>query len=453
MVLDYTPSKITARSALTINPAKTCQPLGAVYAALGIHRCMPHSHGSQGCLSYLRMALSRHYREPAIATTSSFHEGTAVFGGLANLKEALVNVTTIYKPDIVAIHTTCVAETIGDDVGTFIEEIKNDGIIDPAIRIFYANTPSYVGTHITGYDNMVKAMVNHFPKKGKPNGKINVIPGFIEPGDIREIKHILRLMGIPAIVFPDQTNVLDSPLTGKDADYPKGGTTIPDLIDSANSLATFALCRYSGGSAARLMEQKFKMPSKIGPIPIGIENTDEFVMNLKAVTGKEIPEDFEDERGRLVDILTDAHPHFHGKKVAIFGDPDTILGITGMCRSMGMEPTYVLTGTKSEEWEKETRQIAPDAEVISGGDLFLLHQKIKNNPVDLLIGNSHGKYIARAEDIPQIRVGFPISDRANLHYFPIVGYRGAAMLATRIGNKLLDRKDRDTMDEKLELIM
>src|SRR4030067_3351730 len=247
MVLDYTPSKVTTRKALTINPAKTCQPLGAVYAALGIHRCMPHSHGSQGCLSYLRMALSRHYREPSIAPTSSFHEGTAVFGGLANLKEALVNVTTIYKPDIVAIHTTCVAETIGDDVGTFIEEVKNDGIIDPAIRVFYANTPSYVGTHITGYDNMVKAMVNHFPKKGKPNGKINVIPGFIEPGDIREIKHILRLMGIPAIVFPDQTNVLDSPLTAKVADYPYGGTTIPDLIDSANSLATFALCRYSGG--------------------------------------------------------------------------------------------------------------------------------------------------------------------------------------------------------------
>ncbi len=43
--------EITERQALTINPAKTCQPIGAMYAALGIHRCLPHSHGSQGCCS------------------------------------------------------------------------------------------------------------------------------------------------------------------------------------------------------------------------------------------------------------------------------------------------------------------------------------------------------------------------------------------------------------------
>ncbi|MDW7725881.1 MAG: nitrogenase molybdenum-iron protein subunit beta [Candidatus Methanoperedens sp.] len=453
MVLDYTPQKESRRSVLTINPAKTCQPLGAVYAALGIHRCMPHSHGSQGCLSYLRMALSRHYREPAIATTSSFNEGTAVFGGLANLKEAMANLTKIYKPDVVAVHSTCVAETIGDDLNAFLEEINMEELIDPAIKVFYANTPSYVGSHITGYDNMVKSMAGYFPKKGEPNGKVNLIPGFIEPGDIREIKRILKLMDIPVIVFPDQTDVFDAPLTGKDADYPKGGTTIPELEDTANSIATLALCKYSGGAAARILEKKYGIPAIVGPVPIGIDNTDSLVMNLMEVTGKDVPGELEDERGRLVDMLTDAHPHFHGRKVAIYGDPDIISGVASMCAGMGMEPAYVYTGTKSESWEKETAGIVPEADVRSGTDLFLLHQKLKNNPVDLLIGNSHGKYIARAEDIPLVRVGFPISDRANLHYFPIMGYAGAAMLATRIGNTLLERKDRDTEDEKLELIM
>jgi nitrogenase molybdenum-iron protein beta chain len=399
------------------------------------------------------MALSRHYREPAIATTSSFNEGTAVFGGLANLKEAMTNLTKIYKPDVVAVHSTCVAETIGDDLNTFLEGIQMEELIDPAIKVFYANTPSYVGSHITGYDNMVKSMAGYFPKKGEPNGKINLIPGFVEPGDIREIKRILKLMDIPAIVFPDQTNVFDAPLTGKYANYPKGGTTIPDHEDTANSMATFALCKYSGGTAARILENKYGIPAIVGPVPIGIDNTDSLVMNLMKVTGKDVPEELEDERGRLVDMLTDAHPHFHGKKVAIFGDPDIISGVASMCAGMGMEPAYVYTGTKSEVWDKETAEIVPEADVRSGTDLFMLHQKLKNDPVDLLIGNSHGKTIARAEDIPLVRVGFPISDRANLHYFPIMGYTGAAMLATRIGNTLLERKDRDTVDEKLELIM
>ena len=45
-MLDLTPKKITERTALRINPCKTCQPVGALYAALGVHKCMPHSHGS-----------------------------------------------------------------------------------------------------------------------------------------------------------------------------------------------------------------------------------------------------------------------------------------------------------------------------------------------------------------------------------------------------------------------
>jgi nitrogenase molybdenum-iron protein beta chain len=64
MLLRHTPDEIKERSALTVNPAKTCQPIGAMYAALGIHSCLPHSHGSQGCYAYHRSTLTRHYKEP-----------------------------------------------------------------------------------------------------------------------------------------------------------------------------------------------------------------------------------------------------------------------------------------------------------------------------------------------------------------------------------------------------
>ncbi len=45
------------------------------------------------------------------------------------------------------------------------------------------------------------------------------------------------------------------------------------------------------------------------------------------------------------------------------------------------------------------------------GDMFLFHQWIKNDPVDLIIGNTYAKYIAKDEDIPLVRYGFPIYDR------------------------------------------
>ena len=98
MLLRHTPAEPAVdREALTINPAKTCQPIGAMYAALGIHNCMPHSHGSQGCCSYHRSMLTRHYKEPVMAATSCFTEGASVFGGQANLLEALGNIFTVYN--------------------------------------------------------------------------------------------------------------------------------------------------------------------------------------------------------------------------------------------------------------------------------------------------------------------------------------------------------------------
>src|SRR5512144_1296685 len=102
-LLRHTPKEITVeRKALSINPAKTCQPVGAMYAALGIYKCLPHSHGSQGCCAYHRSALTRHYKEPVMAGTSSFTEGSAVFGGQSNLVEAIGNLFSLYNPDIVA---------------------------------------------------------------------------------------------------------------------------------------------------------------------------------------------------------------------------------------------------------------------------------------------------------------------------------------------------------------
>ena len=110
------PQEITERKALTINPAKTCQPIGAMYAALGIKGCLPHSHGSQGCCAYHRSTLTRHYKEPISAATSSFTEGSSVFGGQANLVQAIDNIFTVYEPEVIAVHTTCLSETIGDDL-------------------------------------------------------------------------------------------------------------------------------------------------------------------------------------------------------------------------------------------------------------------------------------------------------------------------------------------------
>jgi len=79
------------REALTVNPAKACQPLGAVFASLGFEKTLPFVHGSQGCVAYFRSHLSRHFKEPTSCVSSSMTEDAAVFGGLTNMIDGLAN--------------------------------------------------------------------------------------------------------------------------------------------------------------------------------------------------------------------------------------------------------------------------------------------------------------------------------------------------------------------------
>lgn len=455
-MLDQTPKEIKERKALVANPAKTCQPIGAMYAALGINKCLPHSHGSQGCCSYHRMHLTRHYRDPIVASTSSFTEGACVFGGKSNLKKGIETVFEVYNPDVIAVNTTCLSETIGDDLNDIVLSTK----IPEGKTVIYASTPSYQGSHVTGFSNMVKAMVTHLVNKNKiiENGKLAIIPGYVEPSDMSEIKRMLKMLDVPFTMFPDTSGVVNAPNTGKYEMYPDAGTTVEEISDAGNCERTIAMGKFASEAAAFELEKMCDVEADIIEVPIGIKATDKFMMKVLEATGKEMSKELEFERGQLVDLMVDIHNHYHGKKVAIFGDPDTVIPMTEFVISLGMIPKYVLTGTPGKAFEKKVNAILAEAGiegsmVKESGDLMTLHQWMKNEPVDMLIGNTYGKFIARAEDIPLVRVGFPILDRVGHSLFPTVGYKGAMRLIEKISTAFLDKYDRECTDEDFELVM
>lgn len=458
MLLRHTPKEIAPREALMVNPAKTCQPIGAMYAALGIHRCFPHSHGSQGCCAYHRSALSRHYKEPIMAGTSSFTEGSCVFGGQANLLEAINNIFTIYDPDVIAVHTTCLSETIGDDIPQIVSKAKDEGKIPKGKYVIHTNTPSYIGSHVTGFSNMTKSIVNYFAQNsGNKEKQVNIIPGFVEPSDMREIRRIADEMGIKIVMFPDTSGVLDAPQTGRHQFYPKGGVSVKALKTIGDSIGTIALGQLASGPAAKALDAKCKVGCEILGLPIGLTATDRFIDTLRRACGVSVPDSINEERGQLIDIITDMQQYFYGKKVALFGDPDQLLSLTEFLNDLDMKPVHIVTGTPGEKFVTRIKDILKEnvanVNVRAAGDIFTLHQWIKNESVDLLIGNTYGKYIARDEDIPFIRFGFPILDRVGHSYFPAVGYRGGIRLLEKILNAFLDRQDRDAPEEGFELVM
>lgn len=432
-----------------INPIFTCQPAGAQYVSIGIKDCIGIVHGGQGCVMFVRLLISQHLKESFEIASSSVHEDGAVFGALDRVEQA-VDVLLMRYPHVkvIPIITTCSTEVIGDDVDGVVRKL-NDGLLKEKyagreVHLIPIHTPSFVGSMISGYDLAVRDMVKYFARKGEPNGKINLITGWVNPGDVTALKHLLAEMDIDATVL-FEIEAFDSPLMPSGNHVSHGNTTIADLVDTANASATLALNRYEGAKAARYLEETFEVPALIGPTPIGIRNTDTFLHNLKKLTGKPIPASLVRERGIALDALTDlVHMFLADKKVAIYGNPDLVVGLAEFCLDLEMKPVLLLLGDDNASYDKDPRiqalqqQVEYKMEIITNADLWEMEKRITSGEIelDLILGHSKGRFTAIDNQIPMVRVGFPTYDRAGHYRHPVVGYAGAIWLAEQMANSL-----------------
>ncbi len=432
-----------------INPIFTCQPCGAQFASIGIKDCIGIVHGGQGCVMFVRLLISQHLKESFELASSSVHEEGAVFGALRRVEEA-VDVLLMRYPHVkvVPIISTCSTEVIGDDIDGVVTKL-NDGLLktkypDREVHLIPIHTPSFVGSMITGYDLAVKDFVEYFAEKGEPNGKINLITGWVNPGDVTALKHLLAEMQVDATVL-FEIEAFDAPLMPHGNFVSHGDTTVEDLAGTANAVATFALNRYEGGKTAKYLESKFGVPAVIGPTPIGIRNTDTFLELLHRKTGKPIPESLVRERGIAIDALTDVtHMFLADKKVAIYGNPDLVIGLAQFCLDLEMRPVLLLLGDDNAGYKDDPRikelqeKVDFDMEIVTNADLWELEDRIKNKglELDLILGHSKGRFISIDYNIPMVRVGFPTYDRAGMYRHPVVGYAGAIWLAESMANAL-----------------
>jgi nitrogenase molybdenum-iron protein beta chain len=430
-----------------INPIFTCQPAGAQYASIGIKDCIAIVHGGQGCVMFVRLWFSQHYKESFELASSSLHEDGAIFGATNRVEEA-VDVLLMRYPDVkvVPIISTCSTEVIGDDIDGVVRKL-NEGLLKEKyagreVHLISIHTPSFKGSHVTGYDVAVEAILKHFAKKGESNGKLNVLTGWQNPGDVRTLKHLLSAMQVDATMLFD-IEEFDAPLMPEGNHVAHGSTTIADLESTGSAIGTIALNRYEVSKGAQYLETEFGVPAVIGPTPIGIRNTDTFLQKVKEITGKPIPASLVKERGIALDAITDvAHMFLADKRVAIYGNPDLVIGLAEFCLDLEMKPVLLLLGDDTTTYPDDPRikalqeKVSYKMEIIMNADLWELGNRVQNEglKLDLILGHSKGRFIAMDSHIPLVRVGFPVFDRAGLYRQPTVGYEGAMLLAERMAN-------------------
>ncbi|MFH1035511.1 MAG: nitrogenase component 1 [Pseudomonadota bacterium] len=439
----------------TTNACKACMPLGACLAFKGVQGCVPFLHGSQGCATYMRRYLISHYREPVDIASSSLGEKQAIYGGGPNLKQGLVNVLNKYQASAIGVATTCLTETIGDDVEGLVREFQRQAKVEggsaqvpPVIAV---STPSFGGSHLQGFHRAVAALVAQLAvEAGAPTGKINLLPGLVSPADTRYLKEVFSDFGLPVVVLPDISLTLDGVAKAEYELIPEGGTSLDDIRAMGGSRATLELGRFAlpAPSAGRLLEQRFGLPLTSLTLPLGLRASDALFQCLGDLASRPAPERHQRERGQLLDAFVDGHKYLAGTTAVVYGEEDLVLGLCSFLSEIGIQVSLAASGGESpglsQAVEAAAEGLMPQAPLVkSGVDFYEIAEEARRIKPDLIIGNSKGYQLARELNVPLVRLGFPIHDRFGASRLLSLGYRGALELMDRLVNTILEKRQAD----------
>ncbi|MGL1904281.1 MAG: hypothetical protein OCC49_19260 [Fibrobacterales bacterium] len=432
----------------TRNACKLCAPLGASMVYKGVRGCVPLIHGSQGCATYIRRYMISHYKEPVDIASSNFSEDSTIFGGDVHMEQALDNIVHAYNPEVVGIASTCLSETIGDDISMFLHSYNLEREAKKLPVIVSASTPSYAGTHMDGFHAAVKALIKQCAVKGDALDTITMLPGFVSCEDLRHLKEIFAAFHMPLTLLPDYSQTLDDGTWGEFKKIADGGTPYEQIKNVGSSKCTIEFGTVFNKSTQKTVttagediHNSFGVPNHQLVHPIGVKASDAFFNLMEDLSGVALPEQFEMERARLIDSYMDGHKYCYGKRVLVYGEEDFVIALCSFLKEIGMTPVMVATGGASGLFNKTISDYVDDDCIIrSDADFEEMAEIIDADDVDLLIGHSKGYYISRKIKKPLVRVGFPIHDRIGGQRILHLGYRGTQQLFDSIINVLIEYK-------------
>lgn len=423
---------VESKKACSVNPLKMSQPLGASFAFLGLDACMPVMHGSQGCTSFALVLLVRHFKEAIPLQTTAMNEVTSIMGGYDNLVAALLNIRQRNAPKIIAICSTGLTETKGDDVDGYLVTARQRHPELADTEIVHVSTPDYVGAFQDGYQHAVTAIVKTLVKPLPVQAQqVTLLPGcHLSPGDIDELRDIIQSFGLRVVVLPDLSGSLDGHIPPDWRGTTLGGTSLEDIRAAGASVCTLGVGEHTR-EAAQALQDIAGTPFEVFERLTGVAPNDRLLQRLAQLSGRPVPARYRRQRSQLLDAMLDGHFYTGGMKVAIGAEPDLLLAIGGLLHDMGAELRCCVSTTPSP-----AHALLPTDTVVLG-DLEDLERGASD--CDLLITHAHGRQAAERLGKPLMRVGFPVFDRLGNAHRCQVGYRGSMNLIFEVANLMIDQ--------------
>ncbi len=426
---------LTPTKALTVNPLKASQPIGASLAFLGLARAMPLEHGARGCTSFNKLFFMRHFNEPIALQTTAMDQLTAVLGADDSVVEALATICRKNAPEVIGLITTGLSEMQGADIPRTIQAFRKAHPEFTGVAVVPVRASDTLGCLETGFAAAVEAIVETLVPAGakapRRPSQVNVLlPGSFTPADVDEVRALIEAFGLAPIIAPDIADSLSGHLI--DAGYSTltyGGAPRAAIATMGQSAATLVIGASLTG-AADVLAARTGVPDHRFPGLMGLKDCDAFVEALIAISGRAPPPSVIQARARLADAMVDCQFQLGGARVAVAADADHLSQLTRVFVSLGVAVVAAVASTRQDALAD-----LPIEDVVVG-DLEDLEDLVVARGADIIVANSHGVEIARRTGATLMRAGFPIYDSYSANSEVWVGYNGTRRTIFRMADLL-----------------
>ncbi|WP_148137424.1 nitrogenase component 1 [Candidatus Formimonas warabiya] len=380
---------------------------------------------------------------------TNLDETDVIKGGEEKLRSAVLHAEKEFRPAAIFVLNSCVPSLIGDDVDSILDEVQKQ----VAAKIVPIHCEGFrTKIQATAYDAVYHGILRNLMEKKYPEADliraeeeelmrqyrlsrtVNLINvSSMSRIDEVELVRLLKALDLNVRILPCYAH--------------------PDDFETVDETAlNVSICSTHDDYFVEHVKTKYGIPFVLRTIPIGIANTNKWVMDIAKFFGlEERARKFIDaEVAELNGALASYREALKGKRAFLTGGEIRILATAELLHSLGME----IMGLKGYHFDRfgarlldEVLEEVPESEraifSIGSGQPFEQANLFSKHKPDLYVGHTSGNGSAARQGIPV----FPLFGQQ----YNYMGYLGVFEVAKRVTRILKNTRFNENISRHVKL--
>jgi len=362
---------------------------------------------------------------------TNLDDNDVVNGGEEKLRQAVLYAEREFRPEAIIVVNSCVPAIIGDDIDSILEDLQkqvNAKIVPVHCEGF--KTKIMASAYDSVYHGILRNLVGRpeeeekvvyedelevIKEKYRKSRTVNILNvSSMSRQDEEELIRLVKALGLEVRIYPCYASPDD----------------FAYVVEAALNVS---ICATHDDYFVEHIKEKYGIPFVLRSIPIGIKNTNQWIMDIASFFGLEEKANklIEVETKELKEELEPFKEQLKGKRVFLGGGEIRILSTAELLQSMGME----VIGLKGYHYDRFAEPLLDMIENnenivfnVATGQPFEQANLLNRLKPDLYIGHIGTNGYTAKQGFPI----FPLFGQSSIY----MGYQGAYEIVRKIARVL-----------------